>query len=190
MHSLCTVNWSVGTDCFSFREMHVNFCWMLVISLRHFQREVIFSEKTAFRKWSKTPFTSHSELKGWNRLLLFQRNACEFLVNSYNYLKALSKKVIFSEITAFRKWSNTPFTLHSELKCWNRLLLFQRNACEFLVNAFNQLKALSKNVIFSESTEFRKWRNTPFTLHSELKCGNRLLFFQRNSCELLVNAGK
>ena len=52
---------------------------MLVSSLRHFQRKVIFSERTEFRKWSNTPFTLHSELKCWKTLLLFQRNACEFL---------------------------------------------------------------------------------------------------------------
>ena len=92
LHSLFTVNWSVGTDCFSFRLTHVSFWWMLVSSLRHFQRKVIFSERTAFRKWSNTPFTSQSELKCWNRLLLFQRNACDLLVNACKLLKAVSKE--------------------------------------------------------------------------------------------------
>ena len=68
---------------------------MLITSLRHFERKVIFSETTAFRKWRNTPFTSHSELKSWNRLLLFQRNACEFLVNACEQLKALSKECDF-----------------------------------------------------------------------------------------------
>ena len=144
LHSLRTVNWSVGTDCFSFRETHVTCWWMLVSSLRQFQRKVIFSESTAFRKWSNTPFSSHSELKCWDRLHLFQRSACEFLLNTCKYLKAVSKNLIISVTTAFKKWSYTPFTSHRELLCWNRLRRFQRNSCELLVNACKLLKALSK----------------------------------------------
>ena len=134
-HSLCTVNWSFGTDCFSFRVMHESCWWMLVSNLRHFQRRVIFYQSIAFRKWNNNTFTLHSELKCWNRLLLFQRNACEFLLMLVSSLTHYQRKVIFPERTAFGKWSNTPFTSDCELKCWNRLLLFQKNACELLVNA-------------------------------------------------------
>ena len=41
---------------------------MLVSSLRHFQRKVIFSERTAFGKGRNTPFTSHNE----DRLMFYR----------------------------------------------------------------------------------------------------------------------
>ena len=110
LHSLRTENWSVGTDCLSFREMHVSFCWMLVSSLRLFQRKVIFSERTEFRMWSNTPFTSHSELKCWNRMLLFKRNACEFLLKSCKWLKALSKESDFLWKDSI--WTGKQHSLH------------------------------------------------------------------------------
>ena len=58
------------------------------------------------------------------------------------------KKVIICVTTAFRKGSNTPFISLSELKCWNRLLLFLRNSCELLVIACKKLKAVSKESDF------------------------------------------
>ena len=70
-------------------------------------------EKTTFRKWCNTPFTSHSELKCWNRLLLFHKMHVSFLWMLVSSLRHFQRKVIFSERTVFRKWSNTPFTSHS-----------------------------------------------------------------------------
>ena len=170
--------------------MHESCWWILVGNLRHFQRRVNFSQSTAFRKWNNNTFTSNSELKSWNRLLLFQRNSCEYLVNAYNYLRALSKKVIFSESTAFRKSSNTPFTPHSELKCWNRLLLSRETHVSCWWMLVSSLRHFQRKMIFSESTAFRKLINTPFTSHTEVKGWNRLLLFQRNACEFLVIACK
>ena len=134
LHSLRTVNWSVGTDYFSLRETHVSFFWILVSRLRHFQRKVIFSERTAFRNATLHSLRTMNWSVGTDCFPFREThvNFCSMLVSS---LRRFQRTVIFSERTAFRKWSNTPFTSHSELKCWNRLLLFQRNACEFFVKA-------------------------------------------------------
>ena len=135
LHSLHTVNWSIGTDCFSFRERHVRSLWMLVSSLRHFPRKW-FSLKL---RHLESEATLHSlRTVNWSvgtNNFSFRETHMSFLWMLIISLRLFQRKVIFSETTAFRKWSKTPLTSHSELKCCNRLLLIKRNAFEFHVNA-------------------------------------------------------
>ena len=135
LHSLRTVNWSVGTDCFSFTETHVSFLWMLVSSLRQFQKRVIFSKREHLKSEATLHFLHTVNWSFGRDSFSFREthvNFCWMLVSS---LRHFQRKVIFSERTGFRKWSNTPFTSHSELKCWKRQLLSHRNAFGFPVNA-------------------------------------------------------
>ena len=102
LHSLRTMNWIVSTDCFSFREVHVSFWWMLLRSLMHFQKKMIFSESTAFSKEVNLHSLHTVNWRVWTDCFSFRYWHVSFSRMLRSSLMPFQKKVFLSEITALQ----------------------------------------------------------------------------------------